>query len=89
MYSVDTAQQLRTILRALRQSRKLTQAQLGQRLGVSQKRIARIEAAPELTSFDQIARMVSALGGRLLLDDAPRHQVAQPVPPYGKEPDTW
>ena len=65
MYPVDTPQQLRTILRSLRQSRGLTQAQLGQLLGVSQKRIARIEAAPEVTSFDQITRMVSAMGGRL------------------------
>lgn len=71
MYPVDTPQQLRTILRSLRQSRGLTQAQLGQRLGVSQKRIARIEAAPEVTAFDQIARMVSAMGGRLVIETPP------------------
>lgn len=87
MYPVDTPQQLRAILRALRQSRKLTQAQLGERLGVSQKRVARIEAAPELTSFDQIARMVSAMGARLLIDEPPQHRVAEPAPPYGG--DTW
>lgn len=71
MFPVDTPQQLRTILRSLRQSRGLTQVQLGQLLGVSQKRIARIEAAPEVTSFDQIARMVTALGGRLVVQDPP------------------
>lgn len=86
MYAVDTPQQLRSILRALRQSRKLTQAQLGDRLGVSQKRIARIESAPELTSFDQIARMVSAMGARLVIDELPAH-AAEPAPPYGN--DTW
>ena len=87
MYPVDTPQQLRTILRALRQSRGLTQAQLGERLGVSQKRVARIESAPELTSFDQIARMVSAMGARLLVEEPPRHAVAEPTPSYGA--DTW
>lgn len=87
MYPVDTPQQLRSILRALRQSLGLTQAELGERLGVSQKRIARIEAAPELTSFDQIARMVSAMGARLTIEELPRHRVAEPPALHGG--DTW
>ena len=88
MYPVDTPQQLRTILRTLRQSRGLTQAQLGQLIGVSQKRIARIEAAPEVTAFDQIARMVSALGGKLLVDDAGAARVGAPGPAQGDTP-SW
>jgi HTH-type transcriptional regulator / antitoxin HipB len=78
LYAVDTPQQLKTILRTLRQSRGLTQAQLGQMLGVSQKRIARIEAAPEVTAFDQIARIVALLGCRLSIDEPPKHRVAEP-----------
>jgi HTH-type transcriptional regulator / antitoxin HipB len=66
-YPVDTPHQLRVILRTLRQSRGLTQAQLGVLIGVSQKRIARIEAAPEVTSFDQVARVVAALGCSLVV----------------------
>jgi HTH-type transcriptional regulator/antitoxin HipB len=58
------------VLRGLRQARGLSQTQLGQLLGVNQKRIARIEAAPQVTSFDQVVRFVSALGGRVLIDDA-------------------
>lgn len=88
MYPIDTPQQLRTVLRALRQSRKLTQEELGRRIGVSQKRVARIEAAPESTRFDQIARLVSALGGRLVLDDASQPRVAEPPAPYDAG-DTW
>ncbi len=80
MYPVDTPQQLRTILRSLRQASGLTQAQLGQRLGVTQKRIARIEAAPEVTSYDQIARMVTAMGYRLVIEEPPRRRVAEPEP---------
>jgi HTH-type transcriptional regulator / antitoxin HipB len=80
MYPVDTPQQLRTILRSLRQASGLTQAELGQRLGVTQKRIARIEAAPEVTAFDQIARMVTAMGYRLVIEEPPRNRVAEPGP---------
>jgi HTH-type transcriptional regulator / antitoxin HipB len=83
-YAVDTPQQLRTILRSLRQASGLTQTQLGERLGVTQKRIARIEAAPEVTAYDQIARMVTAMGCRLVIEKpAPQHKVAEPGP------DTW
>jgi HTH-type transcriptional regulator / antitoxin HipB len=83
-YAADTPQQLRTILRSLRQASGLTQAQLGERLGVTQKRIARIEAAPEVTAYDQIARMVTAMGYRLLIEKPPpQHKVAEPGP------DTW
>lgn len=68
-YPVTTPQQLRSVLRALRQSRQITQEELGRRLGVNQKRIARIEAAPEVTSFDQISRIVASLGYRLVIEE--------------------
>ena len=67
-YPVNTSLQLRAVLRALRQLRKLNQAEVGQLLGVNQKRVARIENAPGLTSFDQIARLVTALGGRVVIE---------------------
>lgn len=81
-YPVPTAIQLRPVLRALRQARGLSQAQAGQMLGVNQKRIAAIESAPGVTSFDQIARLVTALGGRLTIEasDAPSATAAPPEP---------
>ena len=69
LYAVSTPAQLRTVLRALRTTRGLSQAQLGDRIGVSQRRIATIEASPERASFDQLSRIVAALGGRLAIDD--------------------
>jgi len=69
-YPVNTSIQLRAVLRALRQSRNLTQADVGQLLGVNQKRVARIESGPGATSFDQIARLVTALGGRVVIATA-------------------
>jgi HTH-type transcriptional regulator/antitoxin HipB len=74
-YPVTTSRQLQTVLRALRQTQGLSQTQAGLRLGVSQKRLARIEAKPGVTGFNQIARLVSALGGRLVIsmpDDRPK-----------------
>ena len=83
-YPVTTSAQLRAVLRALRQSQRLSQTQAGQRLGVNQKRLARIEAAPGVTSFDQIARLVSALGGRLVISVAASTiETAGPTPPQG------
>jgi HTH-type transcriptional regulator/antitoxin HipB len=69
-YPVTTSIQLRGVLRGLRQSRGLGQAQVGQLLGVNQKRIAAIENAPGVTSFDQISRLVAALGGRVVIEVA-------------------
>lgn len=68
-YPIDTLAQARAVLRALRHGRGLSQAQVGQLLGVSQKRVARIESAPDRTSFDQIAKLVAILGGRVVIED--------------------
>lgn len=67
-YPVITSPQLRAVLHGMRKARALSQAQVGQLLGVNQKRAARIESAPGVTSFDQIARLVAALGGRLVIE---------------------
>jgi HTH-type transcriptional regulator/antitoxin HipB len=67
-YPVTTSPQLRAVLRGMRKARALSQAQVGQLLGVNQKRAARIESVPGVTSFDQIARLVAALGGRLVIE---------------------
>lgn len=69
-YPVSTPTQLQAVLRALRQSRRLSQAELGKLIGVSQRRIAAIEAAPARASFDQVTRLVAALGARVVIDDA-------------------
>ena len=69
-YPVSTSIQLRAVLRALRRNRGLTQEQAGKLLGVNQKRLAAIEKVPAVTSFDQISRLVTALGGRLAVEIA-------------------
>jgi HTH-type transcriptional regulator/antitoxin HipB len=68
-YPLRLADQLRAHLRALRKQRGLTQAQLGQRLGIGQVRIAEIEAKPGLVSVDQLIKLLSALDATLVLRD--------------------
>ncbi|HVU32804.1 MAG TPA: helix-turn-helix transcriptional regulator [Opitutaceae bacterium] len=77
-YPINTSAQLRAVLRGLRKARGLSQADTGARIGVNQKRVARIESAPGVTSFDQIARLVSALGGRLVIQDGTGPSDAKP-----------
>jgi HTH-type transcriptional regulator/antitoxin HipB len=71
-YPVDAPLQLRAVLKSLRKSRGLTQAQLGAKLGLSQKRVAGIENKPQVTSIDQISRLVSLLGARLVIEELDR-----------------
>ncbi len=61
--------QLREHLRALRKTRGLTQAQLGELLGVRQARIAEIESNPGAVSVEQLMKLLSALRTSLVLRD--------------------
>ncbi|MFA5264040.1 MAG: helix-turn-helix domain-containing protein [Opitutaceae bacterium] len=84
-YNVDTVVQLRAVMKALRKIRELSQTDLGRIIGVNQKRIAKIEAAPGVTSWDQIAQIIAALGGRIAIEDTGDPAVAAKAtkPPPG------
>ncbi len=84
-YPLETSQQLSAVLKALRQSRQMTQAELGEQLGVNQKRVARIEAAPGVTSFDQISRLVALMGYRLVLEALP----SSDAPTAARDATSW
>jgi HTH-type transcriptional regulator / antitoxin HipB len=66
-HPIRLADQLRAHLRALRLRQGLTQAQLGQRLGLGQVRIAEIEAKPGVISVEQLVSILSALGATLVV----------------------
>lgn len=78
-FPINTSAQLRAVLRGLRKARGLSQADAGARIGVSQKRMARIEASPGVTSFDQVARLIMALGGRVVIQDQTAPAEAKPA----------
>lgn len=69
-YPLRIPAQLTQHLRALRKRRGLTQAQLGERIGVKQARMAEIEANPGAVSVDQMMRVLAELGATLQLHDA-------------------
>ncbi len=79
-FSVRFPDQLRQHLRALRKRHGLTQAQLGALIGVSQARIAEIEANPGLVNFEQLMKLLSVLGVSLTLQEEAVAPVAARAP---------
>jgi HTH-type transcriptional regulator / antitoxin HipB len=78
-YPVSTPAQLQAMLRSMRSSKGMSQEELGKRIGVSQRRIAAIEAAPGRASFDQLTRVFATLGGELVVADSSAEKPA-PAP---------
>ncbi|WP_293393856.1 helix-turn-helix domain-containing protein [Nevskia sp.] len=74
-YPIRFTDQIRHQLRALRKARGLTQAELGDRLGVGQARIAEIERSPGTVSFDQMLQLLSLLDVSVVLKDSLPEQV--------------
>lgn len=68
-FPVRFPSQLRQHLRALRHARGLSQSQVGALLGVSQARIAEIEANPGLVNFEQLMKLLSVLGATVALHE--------------------
>lgn len=69
------ASQLGVVLQGARKSLRLTQAQLGQRLGLSQRRVSELERAPGTLSVDQLMALCAQLGLQLTVQ--PREQASQ------------
>ncbi|MEY8690100.1 MAG: helix-turn-helix domain-containing protein [Leptothrix sp. (in: b-proteobacteria)] len=82
-YPIRFSDQLRHHLRAMRKLRGLTQAELGQRIGVGQARIAEIESNPGVVSLDQLMNLLSVLNVSLMLSDNVPPAVAEDALPVG------
>lgn len=89
-----TSTQLGRMLQSARKARKLSQAQVGARLGLSQKRISALELDPGSISVDQLLRWCAAVGLALEIgtnpegtaSGAPAAQQASPLPPHAPAP---
>ena len=68
-YLISLSDQLAPQLRSLRKVRRLSQADLAFKLGVSQSRIAAIERNPAAVSAGQLLEFLKALGVDLVLRD--------------------
>ncbi len=69
-YLALTPAQLALHLRSIRKARKLTQAELGVKLGVNQARVGKIERDPSNVSVGQLMQLLGLLGVRVVLKDA-------------------
>ena len=66
-YPVQLASQLKQLLKSLRKSRQLTQAELARRLGVVQSRVADIERDPGAVSVEQLLQVLAMLGAQVVV----------------------
>lgn len=73
-----TALQLGLLLKAARKRRRLTQAAVAARLGLSQNRVSHLEQHPEELSFKQLLGWCAAVGLELHLGERPG---PEPSPP--------
>jgi HTH-type transcriptional regulator / antitoxin HipB len=64
-----TALQLGQLLKTARKQRKITQAQVASRLGLSQNRVSHLEQHPEELSFKQLLAWCAVIGLELRLGE--------------------
>jgi HTH-type transcriptional regulator / antitoxin HipB len=77
---LQTPAQLSSHLRSLRKTRGLTQAALGELVGLDQTRVAKIERDPRRVSVGQLLRLLTVLRVRVLLElinDKPQSPVSK------------
>ena len=65
-YPVQLASHLRQLLKSLRKSRRMAQAELARRLGVVQSRVADIERDPGAVSVEQLLQVLAVLGAQVV-----------------------
>ena len=66
-FPVQLSSQLRQLLKSLRKSRQMTQAELARRLGVVQSRVADIERDPGAVSVEQLLQVLAMLGAQMVV----------------------
>jgi HTH-type transcriptional regulator/antitoxin HipB len=82
---LQTPAQLSNHLRSFRKARGLTQAALGQLVGLDQTRIAKIERDPRLVSVGQLLKLLAVLHVRVLLQPVSD----KPQAPVRERPSDW
>ena len=68
-YIIQTPAQLGLHLRGRRRALKLTQAEVGSKLGLSQKRLSALELHPQRLAVEQLINLASSLQLELVLRD--------------------
>lgn len=79
---IQSPEQLATLLKTSRQARRLTQAQLAARLGISQNRLSELESDAASLPLSRLLELTQALGLELLV----RKAEPPDAPPDSREP---
>ncbi len=79
-YPLKTLSQMRPLLQGFRKAAGLTQADVAERLGVTQQTYARLETNPASASLERLFRVMRALGIEMHLSDM---QMPQDTPSRG------
>lgn len=66
-YPIKTAQQLGSVLQGYRRERGLTQKAVGDKVGLAQKAVSKIELAPERAGVSLIFKLLAALDLELVV----------------------
>ena len=88
-YRIAIDQHLAILLKSLRKQRKLTQKELGERLGMSQRMVAKLEAHHETASFGRIFQALNALDVDLVLSERGAKEPNPPSEQKGTEAVQW
>ena len=77
-YVIQTPAQLGIHLRGRRRALKLTQAEAGSKLGLSQKRLSALELHPQRLTVEQLLNLASTLQLELVMRDKSPSSEATP-----------
>lgn len=80
MHTIRTAAQLAAVLQSMRASHKLTQAQLGDAMGLSQASISRQLGAPTKMTVDQLLTLLMHFDAELVIRTRAEGRAAVPGP---------
>jgi len=83
-YRIAIANQLSKLLKSFRKQSGMTQRELGQKLGISQRSVAQFEAHPEKARFERVLLVLSALDVDLVLRERKPPQSNE-----GSSGDVW
>lgn len=75
---VRTSGQLGPLLKQIRKSKGLSQARLGEMIGLSQERVSAIENHPEKVTFDKLLTILMALDAEIMV--GPRTKLSSGAP---------
>lgn len=70
MHPIKHANQVGTALQSRRKALKLSQAQVAERLGLSQNRLSELESAPQTLTVDQLLALINVLGLELRIGES-------------------